>query len=90
MASKMQTIQSSFASLLELIERKIGQMDAFDPRDAEDLDTLLHCRERVKIAARIADTNDGDSYIEVLQAGAYALGDSGLIRELLAPSLDVV
>ena len=58
-ASKMQTIQSSFASLLELIERKIGQMDAFDPRDAEDLDTLLHCRERVKVAARIADTNDG-------------------------------
>jgi hypothetical protein len=86
----MQTIQSSFASLLELLDRRIGQMDAFDPRDATDLDTLLHCRERVKIAARTADANDRGSYIEVLQAGAYALGDSSLIRELLEPSLDVV
>jgi len=86
----MQTIQSSFASLLELLDRKIGQMDAFDPRDAKDLDTLLHCRERVKVAARTADANDRGSYIEVLHAGAYALGDSSLIRELLEPSLDVV
>ena len=86
----MQTIQSSFASLLKLLDHKIDQMDAFDPRDAKDLDTLLHCRERVKVAARTADANDRGSYIEVLQAGACALGDSSLIRELLEPSLDVV
>jgi hypothetical protein len=86
----MQTIQSSFASLLELLDRKIGQMDAFDPRDAKDLDTLLHCRERVKVAARTADASDRDSYVEVLKAGAYALADSSLIPELLAASLDVV
>ena len=41
----MQTIQSSFASLLELIERKIGQMDALDPRDDEDLDTHIVVKE---------------------------------------------
>ena len=54
------------------------------------LDTLSHCRERVKVAARAADATSRHSYIEVLQAGAYALGDPGLIRELLALSLDVV
>jgi len=86
----MNTSASAFASLLELLEHRIEQMDAFDPHDADNLDTLLHCRERVKVAARTVSTDDRDDYIETLKDSAYALGDPGLIQELLAPSLDVV
>ena len=86
----MNHTKSPFGSLLEIIEDRIGQTDAFNPRDAQYLDTLLRCRERVKIAARSVDVGDRDGYMEILQASAYALGDPSLIQELLAPRLDVV
>jgi hypothetical protein len=85
----MKDAQGPFASLLDLIEDRIDQTDAFDPRDAQYLDKLLRCRERVKVAAYTADAGDRDAYVEVLQAGAYALGDPNLIHELLDPRLDV-
>ncbi len=75
-------------SLLQLLDQRIDQLDAFDRRDASDLDTLLRCRERAKFAIRTGD--DHDNYIEILRAGAEALGSPALIQELLSPSWDVV
>jgi len=77
-------------SLLALLEQRIEQMDVFDSRSADDLDVLLRCREKTKMAANTASTMDRDNHIEMLKAGAFALCNPGLIQELLAPSLDVV
>jgi len=79
-----------YASMLELVEQRIEQMDAFNPRDASDLDALLHCRESLKVVVSSGSADDRDRYVDTLRKSALALGDLSLIEEVLAPCLDVV
>jgi len=79
-----------YASMLELVEQRIEQMDAFNPHDEADLDALLHCRETLKVVAASATPDDRDRYVDALRTSALALGNPHLIEEVLAPSLDVV
>ncbi len=86
----MKTQKTPHSLLLELVEERIGQMDAFNRRDAQDLDALLRCREKLKLAARSADLDDRATYIATIETSAYALGRPALIQEVLRPNFDVI
>ena len=43
--------QRSIDIVLGLIEDRIGQLDPLIPQDTDDLDTLMHCREEMRVTA---------------------------------------
>ena len=86
----MKIQKTPHALLLELVEERIGQMDAFNRRDAQDLDVLLRCREKLKLAARGAGLDDHATYVATIETSAYALGRPALIQEVLSPNFDVI
>ena len=86
----MKTQKTPCVLLLELVEQRIEQMDAFNRRDAHDLDVLMHCREKLKVVAHTVGSDDGDGYIATVSSDICALGHPDLVQEALATHFDVV
>lgn len=86
----MKSQSAPHALLLELVEERIQQMDVFNRRNAHDLDILLHCREKLKLAARTSALDDRATYVATIETSAHALGNPALIQEILTPNFDVV
>lgn len=86
----MKTQKTPCVLLLELVEQRIEQLDAFNRRDAHDLDVLMHCREKLKVAARTAVGDDGDGYLATVSSDICALGHPDIVQAALATHFDVV
>ena len=68
----MSLSKRSISKVLDLIENEIGQLDVFIPRDSNELDILLRCREELKVEAGSLDETATESFADA----AWGIGNA--------------
>lgn len=86
----MKTEKTPCTMLLELVEQRIEQMDAFSHQDEHDLDVLMHCREKLKLATNSGGTEDDEAALDAVSSDILAIGHKDLVQAAFAPNFDVV
>lgn len=86
----MRLSKSSITLALDLIEDRISQLDAFVPRDADDLQRFLRCREEFKVAAHATGSPDGRTNTDFAWHRAKPARRKTAPRRVPAAALDVI